>query len=70
MNQDKYVYVVLMQRWGDEDGHSYVKGVFDTLSQAESCGNKERENRDNKYEYVVLVFNKNSDKLVTKVKKI
>lgn len=66
----KYSYVVHMQRWVDEDGHSYVKGVFDKLSDAEKCGKAERENRDNKYEYVVLVFEKNSNRLVTKFKEI
>jgi hypothetical protein len=43
------VYVVLMQRWGDEEGHHYITGVYTSEYQARLHGEHEQEWRANKY---------------------
>lgn len=44
------VYVVTMHRWGDEESHNYVQGVFTKKAQAQKCGDAERSYRGCKYE--------------------
>jgi hypothetical protein len=44
------LYVVHMRRWGDEENHSYIEGVYDNEKDAEKHGLAEQESRDNKYE--------------------
>lgn len=44
------VYVVTMHRWGDEESHNYVQGVFTEKAQAQKCGEAERAYRGCKYE--------------------
>ena len=46
----KKLYVVHMYRWGDEDAHSYIEGVYDNKATARKHGKAEQEWRDNKYE--------------------
>lgn len=44
------VYVVTMKRWGDEESHNYVVGVFLTEDEAYSAGEVEKSYRGFKYE--------------------
>lgn len=44
------LYVVTMHRWGDEESHSYVEGVFTDVVDALKCGYAERAYRGCKYE--------------------
>lgn len=44
------IYVVTMARWGDEENHSYVLGVWSTKAKAEEFGQKEHAYRGGKYE--------------------
>ena len=44
------LYVVHMYRWGDEELHSYIEGVYDSKELAEKHGAAEMESRANKYE--------------------
>jgi hypothetical protein len=55
------VYVVLMRRWGAEEGHHYLLGVYDSLAKAEEQGKQNRADRANKYEYIVYAFDINSN---------
>jgi hypothetical protein len=53
MTENRYtepVYVVTMYRWGDQESHSYVVGVFASKLQAEHVAYDEREYRGGKYE--------------------
>lgn len=47
------VYVVLMRRWGAEEGHHYIVGVYSTQEQAEKVAEEERDNRGGKYEWLI-----------------
>ena len=49
------LYVTQMYRWGNEDGHSYIEGVYDSLEQAEKHGAAEKLSRANKYEFKAWV---------------
>ena len=51
--KNKKVYVVLMQRYGDPEAHSYIAGVFSSIEKAEKAGNDEYNYRGGKYEYVI-----------------
>lgn len=44
------VYVVTMHRWGDDETHNYVQGVFTDKDQADKCGEAEKAWRGGKYE--------------------
>lgn len=44
------VYVVSMQRWGDEESHNYVLGAFSSEDEALEAGQVERSYRGCKYE--------------------
>ncbi len=46
-------YIVEMRRWGEQEGHSYIAGVFQNLDEAHWCGIAERSWRAGKYEYVI-----------------
>jgi hypothetical protein len=39
-----------MRRWGDDEMHSYLLGIFSTECLAKENGQRERENRGGKYE--------------------
>lgn len=57
------LYVVKMNRWGDEELHSYVIGVYDDPVLAEKAGDVERLNRDNKYEPEIIPLTLNQRKI-------
>lgn len=44
------LYVVTMHRWGDDETHNYVQGVFSSEDDATLCGEAEKAWRGNKYE--------------------
>lgn len=44
------VYVVTMHRWGDDESHNYVLGVFNSADKALEAGDIERTYRGCKYE--------------------
>lgn len=48
------VYVVTMQRWGDDESHNYVIGVFSSQEDAFEAGDVERSYRGCKYEPKVI----------------
>lgn len=47
------VYVTEMLRWGDDEAHHYILGVFDNIDAAEEAGEIERSWRGGKYEYKI-----------------
>ena len=49
------MYGVTMQRWGDNETHNYVLGVFTTKLNAKKAGELEREYRGGKYEYCITI---------------
>ena len=51
------VYVLLMRRWGDSEGHTYVRGVFGDKEMAEKIGAEEKEYRGGKYEPDIVKVN-------------
>lgn len=52
----KCVYVVLMKRWGDDEAHHYVMGVFTEQAEAKRVAEEEREWRGGKYEWVIEAY--------------
>lgn len=44
------VWVVTMRRWGDDESHNYLLGVFSDECKALKAGTKERDYRGCKYE--------------------
>jgi hypothetical protein len=44
------LYIVLMNRWGDPELHSYVLGAYSTKELAENMGLKESLRRGGKYD--------------------
>lgn len=44
------MYVVTMHRWGDDESHNYVLGVYSTKELALRAGRAEMEHRGMKYE--------------------
>jgi len=50
------VYVLEMLKWGDDEKHSYIVGVFNNREDAEKAGEVEAELRGGKYEYRVTLF--------------
>lgn len=53
------LYIVQMYRWGDEDNHSYIEGVYDTREEAEKHGKAEEEARAGKYDMRIWVHSLN-----------
>lgn len=49
------LYIVQMYRWGDEDGHSYIEGVYSNRRLANKHGKSEQIARAGKYEYKIWV---------------
>jgi len=54
------VYVVVMLRYGSDEGHHYICGVFNSKDKAIEAGDIEREDRAGKYEYVVMAHSMNN----------
>lgn len=51
------VYVVLARRWGSQESHSYVVGVFSDYDKAEKEAMREEDYRGLKYECEVIRTN-------------
>lgn len=49
----KKVFAVMAHRWGDEEGHTYLVGVFTEKKHAENCGKAEKVYRGGKYDCIV-----------------
>lgn len=45
MKLKKFIYVVIMHRWGDRESHSYFLGVYSKKKRAQNAGNREYEQR-------------------------
>jgi len=57
------LYVVQMYRWGDEDLHSYIEGVYTNRSTARKHGRAEWNSRDHKYEFKIWVHPLNEPRM-------
>ena len=55
----KPLYYVQAYRWGKMDNHSYVVGVWDNPTEAQSAAVMEEAYRGGKYECVVYLANLN-----------
>lgn len=56
------VYVVLMRRYGGEEGHSYIAGVYDEFEKAFDAGMKEYDWRGGgKYSAEIIRTSLNAD---------
>lgn len=53
------LYTVEMLRWGDEESHHYIIGVYDNLVKAQDAGQTEKMYRGCKYEYRIVECNLN-----------
>lgn len=58
---EKNCYIVLMRRWGDIEGHTYVHGIYTDKATAIKQGQQEREYRGIKYEYQVMAWQMDSE---------
>jgi hypothetical protein len=58
---EKNCYIVLMRRWGDIEGHTYIHGIYTDKDTTIKQGQLERKNSDIKYEYQVMVWQMNSE---------
>lgn len=56
MSEVKKVYVTLMQRWGDDEKHHYIKGVYTTHDLAMRHGIAHKNYRGGKYEPKIEEF--------------
>jgi hypothetical protein len=48
------VYVVLMRRWGNKEGHTYILGAYESRRIAWSKGELEATDRGGKYEFEIF----------------
>ena len=46
----RLVYVVTMQRWGDNETHHYLEGIYIDIKTAKTQGEEESLHRARKYE--------------------
>lgn len=53
------VYVAVMLRWGSDEGHHYILGVYSTKEKAKEVADAERADRAGKYEYVIYAHSIN-----------
>lgn len=53
------LHVVMMNRWGSDENHSYIIGVFDDREKAVEVGEKECLYRGGKYQYDIKAFSLN-----------
>lgn len=58
------LFVVQMFRWGDQDAHSYIEGVYTTRRAANKHGNAERVSRAGKYEPKIWVHPLNEPRML------
>jgi hypothetical protein len=54
------LFVVKMNRWGDDELHSYVEGVYDDIELAKKWGQAEKDFRGGKYEAEIVEFELNN----------
>lgn len=47
-------YVVLMRRWGNHEGHTYIAGVYPNMRDAVERGEQDAADRGGKYQYQVF----------------
>ena len=60
-NGDKMkLFHVLMRRYGNIEGHTYLAGCYDTLEKAIDKGREEHDYRGGKYEFQVFSCNLNN----------
>lgn len=52
-------YIATMYRYGDDENHSYVIGVFDDKQMAKTAGDKEELWRGGKYECKIIAIEPN-----------
>lgn len=57
-------YVVLMRRWGNIEGHTYIAGIWPTLREARLCAEDAADHRGGKYEYQIFSCSGKDAKLV------
>ena len=50
------VYITIMRRWGDYDGHTYITSLEFQKDSAIQNGKKEKAARSGKYEFEVIEF--------------
>ena len=48
------IFIVLMRRWGNLEGHTYIAGTAETLPVAEELAKEEAYQRGGKYEYQIF----------------
>lgn len=53
------VYVVVMLRWGSDEGHHYIEGVYSSKEKAKEVAEEERSGRGGKYEYIIYAYSVN-----------
>lgn len=53
------VYIVVMLRYGSDEGHHYILGVWDKKDKAKEMAEEERSGRAGKYEYVIYAHSVN-----------
>lgn len=53
------VYVAVMLRYGSDEGHHYILGVYSTKEKAKEVAEEERLGRAGKYEYVIYAHSVN-----------
>ena len=61
---------VLMHRWGDDERHSYLLGVFASEEIARREARAEYENRGHKYDPELCVINAETGRVSRKIRKI
>jgi hypothetical protein len=48
------IYITEMLRWGDDESHHYILGVYSTREGAQFAGEVEKSWRGGKYDYRVV----------------
>ena len=51
--ENKYMYIIKMNRWGSDENHSYIVGVYTSLRKAIREGKKQSQGRSGKYEPMI-----------------
>lgn len=54
------VYIPIMKRWGDDEGHHYLLGAYSTIEAAIEAAKQNREHRGGKYEWVIEAYEVNA----------
>lgn len=51
--EKKNYYIVVTKKWGLEDTHSYIVGLFNNINKAIKCADSHKQYRGSKYKYQV-----------------